>query len=215
MPDTTCYELILTLRQQGFSWRRLPAAVADRERLAYEVGGPRDWYTGGFTVHPQYLQALLQAETLQPKGVTSIPHWSRNPATFYTALLKGEDKPHRPRAAPAALEADVDPQEMGWRPKRARRGAPLARNINEDQLVAEAEGEGGSHVQEEEDDADEEEVQPAQEVADEENENTGNGYKFQKKKFKGGKLESFFNLTSFEKIYTNQQNARFIYLLTF
>ena len=154
LPDMTCYELILTLRQQGFSWRRLPAAVADRERLAYEVGGPREWYTGGFTVHPQYLQALLQAETLQPKGVTSIPHWSRNPATFYTALLKGEVKPHRPRAAPAALEADVDPQEMGWRPKRARRGAPLARNINEDQLVAEAEGEGGSHVQEEEDDAD-------------------------------------------------------------
>jgi hypothetical protein len=45
--------------------------------------------------------------------------------------------------------------------------------------------------------------------------NNGNGYKFQKKKVKGGKLENFFNLTSFEKIYTNQQNARFTYLLTF
>jgi hypothetical protein len=50
----------------------------------------------------------------------------------------------------------------------------------------------------------------AEEVADE---TVGNGYK--KKKFKGGKLENFFNLTSFEKIYTNQQNARFTYLLTF
>jgi hypothetical protein len=52
-----------------------------------------------------------------------------------------------------------------------------------------------------------------EEVAAEENEEIGNGYK--KKKVKGGKLENFFNLTSFEKIYTNQQNARFTYLLTF
>jgi hypothetical protein len=56
-----------------------------------------------------------------------------------------------------------------------------------------------------------------EEVAAEEEQNVeqGEGYKFQKKKFKGGKLENFFNLTSFEKIYTNQQNARFTYLLTF
>ena len=70
--------------------------------------------------------------------------------------------------------------------------------------VEQAEDEDEEEEEEEEDGANEEEEEPE-----------GEGYKFQKKKFKGGKLEKFFNLTSFEKIYTNQQNARFIYLLTF
>lgn len=78
--------------------------------------------------------------------------------------------------------------------------------------VEQGEEEEEEEEDEEEDEDDEEEEDEEEQPAEEEE---GNGYKFQKKKFKGGKLENFFNLTSFEKIYTNQQNARFIYLLTF
>ena len=50
---------------------------------------PKNWYTSGNQIVPEYARALLSAEFLLERyGITQIPHWS-HVASTYQDLLDG------------------------------------------------------------------------------------------------------------------------------
>lgn len=86
--DMTTLELMVAMRQKGWTWAQLPAKVADRSKLAYKVGEALVWYTSGVTVNNAYLCCLLTAEELLARHqIDTIPHGLS--AEIYEAILKG------------------------------------------------------------------------------------------------------------------------------
>lgn len=89
--EMSTLELLLILRSQGWQWFPLPQKVADRQKLAYEVGKPLHWYTG-LSVHKPYLLCLLDAERLLGQhGIAKIPHGLN--AESYESILAGRMPP--------------------------------------------------------------------------------------------------------------------------
>ena len=83
------FELLMLLRRDGWSWRRLPTKPS--VHLRYMIGeGEMLWFTGGLTVSHAYVSCLVLAEQLlADHGVSFIPHGASD--EVYEAILQGRD----------------------------------------------------------------------------------------------------------------------------
>lgn len=88
--DSTSYELLTMLKDQGWERRQLPSARAKQlEVVPYSYpDGDKDIFTAGLAVGRQYLQCLLNAAILcSSHGITEIPHGM--PEQVYIDLASG------------------------------------------------------------------------------------------------------------------------------
>lgn len=85
------FELVQLLKQDGWSWHKLPTSAVARRRLHFRVDDDPDrvWYTSGRQVKREYLMCLLRARSLLTQyGIESVPHWASKDR-IYTSLLQG------------------------------------------------------------------------------------------------------------------------------
>ena len=86
--ELSCFELMVSLKNEGWSWLPLPKKVQDRKELSFQVGSALEWRTAGITVCKSYLLCLMRANLLKDDhGVLSISHGL--PAEVYDMILLG------------------------------------------------------------------------------------------------------------------------------
>lgn len=61
--DATAHECLQMLDAAGFTWRPLPARVAHRSALSYEVGGPKHWYSTRAQVPRRSAVVMIMRQT--------------------------------------------------------------------------------------------------------------------------------------------------------
>ncbi len=134
LEETTMYELLRILLDEGWVWRPLPRGGASLHKIATEGtldAEGRVFYTsrdGRVVGGRAYLLCLVRRLELLSRGCAFIPH-GKSCAT-YVALLEGKDGPAPKRARAVALgrfEADGDldggPGQRGGAPSKAEKGA--------------------------------------------------------------------------------------------
>jgi hypothetical protein len=106
--DQTEYELLATLLDDGWQWKRLPNASAARLALppfdlASGSDEPKIFYTS-LACHKEYLQCLLSGPELLEQGIACVPHGLKK--NIYVDLLAG--KPYAPAPKRMRMLADVE-----------------------------------------------------------------------------------------------------------
>ena len=102
--DADTLDLILRLEAAGWSWGRMPQKQTDRAALIYKQGSPKTWYSLSHAINSTYLRCLLNAEEIFQHGIfDAIPHWTKQPAKVYKAILQGQQF----ALGQPALESDV------------------------------------------------------------------------------------------------------------
>lgn len=85
LSSPSTHELLTDLEKAGFQWRR----IKQKEIMYYTIGDKKEWGTRGVTVCKEFLQCLLEAETLQRKfGLERIPCVA--PKSTYLDILNGK-----------------------------------------------------------------------------------------------------------------------------
>lgn len=144
--DFDLMELLLSLELKGWSWKPLPATTRAREGLCHKPGGRLEWYSQSHVINKAYLQCLLESDMLFAKGITSIPHWTKQPSDVYPKLLQGK----MPEAVPHMLPLEHDiPQDQRQLPApEAEQAADISNALGDDTGAGrhELEGDDSAHV---------------------------------------------------------------------
>ena len=96
LEDRTPFELALTLRERGFTWRPMPSQKQVRVSLVHTIGDAdpdkRVWYSMSANLVPAYLLCILKGDVLQQQfGIAEFPHYSLSPVLDFQRILdKGE-----------------------------------------------------------------------------------------------------------------------------
>lgn len=108
LSSPSTHQLLTTLEKAGFEWRR----IKPKEIMYYTIGEKKEWGTRGVTVCKEFLQCLLEAETLQRKfGLERIP--CIGPKSTYLDILNGKIRdfpsvPDVPAQAAVQLLPDLE-----------------------------------------------------------------------------------------------------------
>ena len=109
--DITAFELATRLREEGWTWRRLPRKMSDRPALAYEGDSTKVWYSLSHDVDRHYLACLFNAGVLLEQGAGGIHHG--RPPKYYKCLLAGDFQGAAlawwPKRQALQLDVEVEP----------------------------------------------------------------------------------------------------------
>ncbi len=145
--DYDLMEFLSALELKGWSWKPLPPTTRAREHLCHEPGGCLEWYSQSHVINKAYLQCLLEADMLFAKGITSIPHWTKQPSVVYPKLLQGKMPEAVPHMLP--LEHDIPQDQLQLPAPEPEQAADISNALGDADTAAgrhELEGDDVAHV---------------------------------------------------------------------
>ena len=107
----TAFELAIRLRDEGWTWQRLPRKLCDCPAFAYQADSTKVSYSLSHDVDRHYLACLFNAGVLLEQGAGGIHHG--RPPKYYNGLLAGDFQgaalARWPKRQALQLDVEVEP----------------------------------------------------------------------------------------------------------